>query len=137
MAFVHGKNTYFSVNGVNLSPFTNTSELERNADSHDTTTYGQTGHTFEGGLTNGSFKASGIYDNTSAPTSAAGPHATFTSILGDVVELIRRTEGTGTGKPQETVDVLVVKYVETNPVADMVAWSAEMQPSGTVTDSTQ
>lgn len=136
MTFVHGKNTYISLNGSNLSTWTNTSELGREADDHDVTCYGATAHVFEGGLLKGSASMGGIYDNTTGAASG-GPHAVITPLVGTVVTLIRRPEGTGTGKPQESVSVLVKKYTETNPVADMVTWSAELQLSGAITPTTQ
>lgn len=133
MAFVHGKNTFISLDGDDLSSFTTTSELGRTADSHDVTTYGKTAHVFEGGLLNGTGSLSGIYDSD----SSAGPRAVLRALVGTKVTLIRRPEGTGSSKPQDTATVLITEYVETNPVADMVAWSCAFQCSDTVTGSTQ
>jgi hypothetical protein len=133
MAFVHGKNTYISVNAGDISAYTNSSDLSRQADLHDTTTYGQDGHTFAGGLANATGSIEGIYDNT----AGSGPRAVLRPIIGQAVTLIRRPEGTGAGKPQDTATVLVQEYVETAPVADMVKWSAKLQVSGVVTASTQ
>lgn len=131
MTFIHGKNTYISVDGNDLSAFTDSSELGRTADVHDVTTYGKDDHVYEGGLGDSTFKMSGTYDN-----GVAGP-----SVLEDLVKskvvLVRRKEGTGTGKPQETVDVVVKGYTESNPVADMVKWSAEFQGSDAIVKSTQ
>ena len=132
MAFVHGKDTYISLNAVDLSAFTNTSELGRTADSHDVTTYGKSSHVYAGGLLDGKASMGGIYDNT-----AAGPRDTIEPLIGTIVTLIRRVEGTGSGKPQDSVSVLVTGYVETNPVADMVKWSAELQCSDDVTSTNQ
>lgn len=132
MAFVHGKKTYISLNGVDLSAFTNTSEFERNADKHDVTCYGADDHAYDGGLGDGKASMSGIYDNT-----ASGPRDTIEPLVGTKVTLVRRPEGTGSGLPQDSLTVLVEKYVETNPVADMVAWSCELQPSGAVTSTNQ
>jgi hypothetical protein len=75
----------------------------------------------------------GVYDNT----AMTGPKAVIEPLLGTTVPLIRQTEGTGVGKPQDSVTVLVTSYVETNPVADMVTWSCEMQMSGVVDTSPQ
>lgn len=133
MTFVHGKDTYISLNAVNLSTFVDSSELNRSADSHDVTTYGQSGHVYFGGLTDGKATMSGTYDNT----AGTGPRAVIRPLLGTTTQLIRRVEGTGAGKPQDTATVLVTGYVETNPVADMVKWSCEMQISGAVTSTTQ
>jgi len=133
MAFVHGKNTYVSLNAVDLSAYTNSSELSRGADSHDTTTYGQTAHTFAGGLLNHSASMEGIYDNT----ASVGPRAAIVALVGTNVTMVRRPEGTGVGKPQDSATVLVQEYVETSPVADMVKWSVKLQVSGAITATTQ
>lgn len=133
MAFVHGKDTFISLDANDLSAFTNTSELGRTADSHDVTTYGKNSHVFNGGLLNGTGSMSGIYDNS----TSSGPAAVIKPLIGTVVELIRRAEGTGAGRPQDTVDVLVTGYTETNPVADMVAWSCDLQLSDDVATTSQ
>jgi len=132
MAFVHGKSTFISLNGSDLSVYCNTSSFERKADKHDTTTYGKDNHVYSGGLGDGAASMGGVYDNTSA-----GPHDTIGPLIGTVVELIRRVEGTGSGLPQDTVDVLIESYVETSPVADMVAWACTIQPSDAVVSTNQ
>jgi hypothetical protein len=133
MSFVHGKNTYISLNGADLSQYTDTSDFKRGSDEHDLTTYGKTAHVVGGGLLNGSASMGGTYDNT----AGTGPRAVIRPLIGQTVTLIRRTEGTGSGKPQDSVSVLVKNYVETNPVADYVKWSCEMTLSDTVTSTTQ
>jgi len=133
MAFVHGKSTFVSLDGDNLSTFTNTSELAQEADSHDVTCYGKNSHVFAGGLKGGKATMGGTYDNT----AVTGPRAVIKPLIGTVVELIRQPEGVGAGKPQDMVDVLVTSYVETNPVADMVTWSCEMQLSDDVDSTAQ
>lgn len=133
MTFVHGKNTVVILDGDDLSAFTRTSNLERSADKHDVTTYGKNDHVYQGGLGDGAASMAGIYDNT----ASTGPRGVIEPLVGQVVTLIRRPEGTGTGKPQDSVSVLVEKYVETNPVDDMVTWSVELQPSDAVTSTTQ
>lgn len=132
MAFVHGKNTFISLAGNNLSAYCNSSDFGRKADKHDVTTYGKNDHVYEGGLGDGEANISGIYDNT-----AAGPRDIIEPLIGTVVTLIRRPEGTGSGLPQDSVSVLVEEYVETSPVADMVTWSAKLQPSDAVTSTNQ
>lgn len=133
MAFVHGKNTFVSLDGEDLSQYANNSNMKTESDEHDTTTYGKTAHTYVGGLLKGSAGISGIYDNT----AVTGPAAVLKPLVGQVVEMIRRPEGTGTGKPQEAVDVLVKDYDETSPVADMVTWAVTLTLSDTVTRTTQ
>lgn len=132
MARTHGKNTYVSVDGDDLSAYTNASDIERSADSSDTTTYGATAHRHEGGLLDGSFKMSGFYE-----TGVAGPGQTLRPIIGTVVEVVRRVEGTGSAKPEETFSALLVKYGESSPVAEYVQWSAEFEISGAIDDTAQ
>src|SRR5262245_15052789 len=132
MAFVHGKDTYISLNAVDLSAFVNQSEFGREADEHDVTTYGKGSHVVKGGLLGGAATMSGIYDDGSS-----GPRDTIEPLIGTNVTLIRRPEGTGSGLPQDSVTVHVKKYVETSPVADMVAWACEMTLSSDVTSTNQ
>jgi hypothetical protein len=130
MAKTHGKETVIKLNAVDLSAFCNTSEWTRSADSHDTTTYGADDHAYDGGLGDAKATIGGFYDD-----GATGPRATIEPLIGTKVAYIRQPEGTGAGKSQDSCTVLVMSYVETSPVADMVTWSAELQVSGAV-DST-
>lgn len=129
--FQHGRHTVILLNNKDISVYCTTSQLEKNADKHDVTTYGKDAHVYSGGLTDGGMSISGIYDNS----AVAGPRAVIDPLVGQVVEVVRRPEGAGNGKPEDTFDVLVEKYVETSPVADMVTWSVDLQPSDTI-DST-
>lgn len=133
MAFKHGKDTVIKLNAKDLSAFTNTSELNQSADSHDVTTYGKTAHVYAGGLTDAKASLSGIYDST----AVSGPRAAIQPLIGTVVTLIRQPEGAGTGKPQDSVSVLVTGYVETNPVADMIKWSCDLQCSDAINSAAQ
>src|SRR5215207_3163826 len=129
MGQVHGKDVYLSLDGDDISEYANGVEYGRSADSHDVTTFGSGGaHKFHGGLKNGTATINGIYDNT----ALTGPRAAITPLLGTVVTMVYRPEGTGTGKPQDTVDVLVSAFNESAPVADMITWVCEIQLSGTV-----
>jgi hypothetical protein len=129
MAFKHGKDTYISVAGADLSTFTNESELERTADVHDVTCYGKSSHVKLGGLLDGKGSLGGIYDD-----GVAGPRAILEPLIGELVTVVRRPIGTGAGRPQDTVSAVVGKYNESNPVADMVKWTCELELSdGVVT----
>jgi hypothetical protein len=134
MTFVHGKDTYISLDGDDLSAFTDTSSWEDTSELHQVTTYGKSRHVYAYGLGDGTLSFGGTYDNT-----AAGPKAIIEAVkdAGLPVTLIRRPEGTGSGKPQESVSVLVSKYTESNPVADMVKWTCDVQMSDDITRTTQ
>jgi hypothetical protein len=133
MTFQHGKGTYVSLDGDDLSVYTTNSQIEITADSHDVTTYGKDAHVFAGGLKGGTATVSGVYDNT----AVTGPRSVLRPLVGTVVELIHRPEGTGVGKPQDKVDVLVTKYTQTHPVADMVTWAVDLQLSDDVDPAAQ
>lgn len=128
MAFIHGKNTYVSLNSTDLSSFTKTTTYNRSSDSHDVTTYGKSSHVYAGGLLDGTVTLEGVYDD-----GATSPREVIRPILGTVVTFVFRPEGTGSGKPQDTMSVLVTAYNESNPVDDMVQWTCELQMSDTVT----
>lgn len=132
MARVHSTNTYISLGGNDISTYCNASDFTRKADKHDVTTYGKNDHVYDGGLGDGEANISGVYDNTTS-----GPRDIIEPMIGTNVTLIRRVEGTGSGLPQDSVDVLVEEYVETSPVADFVSWSAKLQLSDAVTSTNQ
>lgn len=134
MVFVHGKDTVVTVDGDNLSRATNQSDFNPTGDSHDVTVYGDDGHVFAPGLTNGTFTMAGTYENN----TSTGPKAVLQPLLGaNPVTVIRQVEGAGAGKPQDSFSGLLTSYTESNPVAGMVAWSANFQISGNVTTTTQ
>ena len=133
MAFVHGKGSVTTLGGSDLSAYGNSVEWGRKADVHDVTTFGKNAHVKQGGLLDGTAKIEGIYDNT----ATVGPRAVINPKIGTVVALVWRPEGTGTGKPQETVNVLVAGYTESSPVADMIKWSVDLELSDDVTTAVQ
>lgn len=133
MSKIHGKVTFVSLDGDDLSQYSDNSELSFEADEHDVTTYGNNSHVFLGGLLGGSVTISGKYDSA----AGTGPRAVIQPLRGAVVPLIHRPEGTGAGKPQDSVSVLVKKYVQTHPVADYVSWSVELTMSGDVNSAAQ
>lgn len=130
---VHSKKQVIIINGVDLSLSVNNRQGEESSDTHDVTGYGVDAHLFAVGLDNGKGTISGFYDST----AGTGPRAVLKAIraLRAPVTFISRPEGTGSGLPQDSVTVIVEKYTETAPVADMITWSADLQYSGTV-DST-
>lgn len=134
MGFQHGKDTEVTVGGTDLSAFTSQSDYNPTADSHDVTTYGKDGHVFAPGLTNGTFTMSGTYANS----TSTSPRLTLQPLIGAAVTtVVRKPEGTGSGKPQDSFSGLCTSYTESNPVAGMIAWTANFQISGDVTTSTQ
>lgn len=132
MAFVHGKATAVTIDSDDLSAYANSVTFSRSADSHETTTFGKNSKTYASGLKDGTASIEGIYDNT----LLVSPGAVLRPLVGGAeVAFTYKPEGTGTGKPVATVDVIVTAYEETAPVADMVTWSCELQFSDAIVDS--
>ncbi|MFR9804614.1 hypothetical protein ACL02T_20360 [Pseudonocardia sp. RS010] len=134
MAFVHGKGVVTSIDGDDLSAFANSVQFNRSADSHDVTTFGKDSKVYAPGLKDGTATIQGIYDST----ASTGPGAVLRPLVGAAaVTLLYQPEGTGSSKPQASVDVLVTAYEETAPVADMISWSATLQLSDDIDDTAQ
>jgi hypothetical protein len=133
MAKQHGKETVVKLDGDDLTAYSDNSDLKFTADAHDVTTYGKDAHVFSGGLKNGTATVTGFYDTT----ASTGPRAVIQPLVGTVVPFIHQPEGTGSGLPQDAVDVLVTEYSQTHPVADMVKWSASLQFSDDVVSTAQ
>lgn len=134
----HGSLLELTIDGDELSDWTDTCEFAQSKDVHQTTTHGSAAtsgaHANSGGLNKGECTAGGLYEN-----GAAGPNA----ILGPLVKskasvaLVRKVEGTGSGLPQDTVNVVVEEYKETSPVADYIRWTAKFTFDGAVTTIAQ
>lgn len=134
MTRIHGKNTYIDVGGNDLSNFINNSEFGRSRDTSDVSGYGDDNKAYIAGQQDGTFSCEGSYDD-----GASGPRAILEPLLDSGAEttIIRRPEGTGTGLPQESFGAILTSYVETNPVADKITWSAEFQKTGAITETVQ
>lgn len=135
MALIHGKNTVVTVDSTDLSALTNSSEFTKTTDTHETTHYGDDAKEYSPGLNDSSFSMEGTYDDT----ASTGPRAKFNTIYaGNVaVAIIRQPEGAGTGLAQDSFSAIMTSYAETDPVGDMITWSAEFQVSGDVTITAQ
>lgn len=135
MTAVRGTKTFQSVNGKDLSAFTDTSEFSRTGGAEDISGYGTDADVYGGTTTGGTLTISGKYDDG----NVNGPSAVLDPLVGQEtpVAWIRRREGTGTGKPQQSGLAVVTKYVETAPRSGYVAWAAELQLSGPVAKTVQ
>jgi len=134
MAFIHGKDTLITVDSNDLSAFTKSSDYSVSTDSHDVTTYGQSGHVYQGGLTDGSFSMEGVYDDgATSPRDIIEP----IRIARTAVTIVRQPEGAGSTLAQDSFSGLCTSYEESSPVDDMVTWSAEFSISGAIDRTAQ
>lgn len=125
MPRVHSKYTVVIVDGNDISQYCNDSNRERGSGTEDGTHYGDNAEVYDPTLLSGAFGCSGKYND-----DAGGPRAVLDPLVGAVVNVKYRPEGTGTGKPQDSFDVVITKYNETAPVAGYRLWSLETQPTG-------
>lgn len=131
MAWAHGKETIITLDGENITD-ANTSELSEESDDEDMTVYGDDDEVPEGGILRGTVTMGGKYR-----VGATGARAIIRPLLGTTVPLTVKPEGTGTGKPLYTLNVLVKKYVQTQPAAGHITWSAEFKKSGALAETVQ
>lgn len=132
MAFRHGKNTVVKLGADDLSAFTNSTAFNRSADAVDVTTYGKDSKVFIGGLKDCKVTIEGNYDD-----SVGGPADVIEPLLGTAVDFTFQPAGTGAGKAQKVVNVIVTAFNVSSPVADQVKWTCEMQGSDDVDDTPQ
>lgn len=132
MTAVHGKDYYVSVDDVDLTAYVKTSTWETNPDIHDITGSGTDDKSFRGGQIARTFTMGGWYD-TSLTT---GP-GYLETLAGTTVAFVRRSQGTGTGLPEQTCNVVVGKYVESQKNDDITQWTCDFQVTGAVTAGTQ
>lgn len=128
----HGRNTNLVIATHDISPYVTSTSVERSNDTHDTTTYGQTGHTFISGLTNGKITINGLWDKT----ASVGSYTVLKALLGGGLSgaFIYGPEGSTTGNVKISGTGVLEQYTESDPVADLVTFTATLQITGAVTD---
>lgn len=127
-----GADAVILLDGDDISDFIDVATVTDSADDLDVTTYGNNGHRHRGGLKAATVTLGGVYD-----TTASGPHDTIPPLLGTVVSVEWRPEGTGSTLPKTTGSVLVQQYVESPPVADIIRWTANLVVDGVLTYANQ
>jgi len=134
MAFRHGKDTVVLLNSSDISPYTNTTAMTDETDTNEVTCYGAARKAYIAGLGDGTFTIGGVYDDT-----VAGPRAIIKPLkaAGAPVNFKYRPEGTGAGKAQSSVSVIIKSFNTSSPVAEQVAWTAELQMTGTLDETNQ
>lgn len=133
MAFIHGKNTSFSINGKDISAFLDNVDFNNVTDTAETSTFGATAKTYIGGLTDATFSISGKWD----PTVTTGPDAVLDALVGAAATtFIYGPQGTTAGQIKYTGSAILTSYKITSPIGGVVTLSADFQPSGAITRTT-
>lgn len=135
MAFTptHGRLAVLTVATLDVSLSVKTSTLEESADVHDTTGYTLANRTKAGGLIDGKFTASGLYDIG----TVTGTALALEGQRGNTHALVLKITGAGTGKPQDVFSAVMSKFTKTDPVDDMVTWAAEWEITGAIVRTVQ
>lgn len=132
----HGMNCHVEIDDSagttrDISPNVNSTDFNVSNDTHDDTSYGQTGHTKKVGLTDGTIVLKGFWDKT----ALTGTETVLASLLGlfAPVDFIFGPEGSGTGKVKKTGKFVLRDYQVSVPVGDLIAFTANLEISGPVT----
>lgn len=146
MSLVHSKKTVIliaaasvAVTGTHsdLSTYCDSSEIPRTREVNDVTTYGNDAKRKAKGLKDSTFSMGGVYDSA----ASVGPRAVLLPLYDDdtetLVRIKRRPEGTGTGLPQDMFTGVITNYVETDPVADHIRWSCDVDIDGEIDTTAQ
>lgn len=129
MAFYHGKNAKFWVDGWEMTNYFNDFQMMAKAGTAETTVFGKGAKTFIGGLKEGTITGKGYFD----PTATSGPDAVLSAALG------RNTNAVGTfvpsalstgsvqGTPCVTFYAALTDYNVSAPVTGVVATNFSAQ----------
>lgn len=124
MARKHSKLTVILVAGNDISQYCTDSNCAQSSGTEDVTTYGKNAIVKDPTLLDGDFGCSGKYDS-----DTTGPRAVLKPLVGTKVNVKYRSEGTGSGKPQDSFDAVITSYEETAPVAGNRLWALKTEPS--------
>lgn len=134
MATTHGRLAQFTLSGNDFSANCNSITFERDNDTHDTTTFGATAHTYIAGLVDGKATIAGFWDKT----VTVGSQKVFTSLVGLTAggAFVYGPEGSTTGNVKYSGTAILESYTESAPVADVITFTASLKISGAVTVGT-
>lgn len=142
MPFVHGKNTVFKLDNsagslIDLSTYLDDVGFPQSVETGETTTFGVSGSskTYIVGLNDRTISLAGKWDSVLdahfaavIAAQAAGTQASGTYEYGPA--------GSTPGNVKYTGECLVTSYEVSNPVGDVVTFSAELQVTGATTRTT-
>lgn len=133
----HGYNLYFAIEDSagttirNVSANCNSVDFNRSADVHEDTTFGKRSKTKKGGLKDGQISIAGFWDKT----ALTGTETVFDSLVGvfEPVDWEYGPEGNTAGMVKKSGKGVLSAYNISEPVGDLIAFTATVDISGDVT----
>lgn len=134
MAFVHGKDSVFTIDSDTLTTYLTDISLDRSVDEAETSTMGGESKTFLPGMDEATISIAGRYDST----ASTGPDAVLAALVGNdtLVAFEYGPEGSANGAVKYSGNCFATSYNVSAPVADIVAFTATFRVSGAVTKGT-
>jgi hypothetical protein len=132
--FVHGKSTHFEIDDTagtsrDISDTLTSVDFPETVDVAETTAFGSSAKSYIVGLTDATVSVSGIWDATVDGYFKGGAEpASRTFIYGPA--------GDTGGNVKYTGEAILTSYSTSNPIGDVVTFSAEFQCTGTITRTT-
>ena len=132
--FVHGKSTDFAIDDTggssrNISDTLTSVDFPETIATALTTAYGSSNDSYVVGIKNTTISISGIWDSTVDGYLAGGAEPASRSF-------IYGPAGTTGGNVKYTGEAIMTSYSISNPVADVVTFSADFQVTSAVTRTT-
>lgn len=137
MAFRHGSKAEVTINGVDLSAYSDNLSLDITPETADVTGFGATWRSHIPGLIGGTLSLSGSYDNTSAGPSDTIFDAITAQNSAGYIAVVDKPGGTASGQRTNSFNAIISGFNETSAVDDKVTWSCELTVTGAVTPTTQ
>ena len=131
--FVHGKSTDFELDDTggtsrSLANTLTSVDFPETIDTAETTAFGATSKSYIVGLRDATISVSGLWDATVDGYIIGTEPATRTFIFGPA--------GSTGGNVKYTGECILTSYSISNPVADVVTYSLDLQVTGDVTRTT-
>lgn len=135
MAFVHGKETHFTLDDSggtprDISTYLTSVSFPRSQELADTTTFGASAKTFIAGFGDATITIEGNWDPT-----VDGYLAGVVGVAG-TLSFVYGPEGSTGGDVKYTGECVLTSYETSSGINDVTTFSAELQVSGAVTRGT-